>query len=62
MLTVEQKHEFNNTGWLILSDVFDNYEVEMLSEAALEVLERTGPEVGRETDGSPHLCWGMPPI
>lgn len=59
MLTDEQKRDFNETGWLVLRDVFDNCEVEMLSKAALEVLERTGPEVGREADGSPHVCWGM---
>ena len=55
MLTDEQKRDFNETGWLVLRDVFDNYEVEMLSKAALEVLERTGPEVGREADGSLSL-------
>ena len=31
----------------------------VLEQAAFKVLERPGPEVSRETDGSPHVCWGM---
>jgi len=46
-------------GWVVLPDAFSPDEVAVLETAALEVLQRPGPEVGREADGSPHVCWGM---
>ena len=58
-LTEDQCQEFRDRGWIVLSDVFGPEEVELLSDAALDVLERPGPEVGREADGSPHVSWGM---
>ena len=58
-LTEAQCQEFRDRGWIVVSDVFETNEVELLSDAALEVLERPGPEVGRELDGSPHVSWGM---
>ncbi len=58
-LTVDQIAEFEGRGWTVIPDVFDGAEVEVLTTAALEVMERPGPEVGREADGSPHVCWGM---
>lgn len=58
-LTDNQCQEFRDRGWLVIPNVFDQAEVQVLSDAALEVLERPGPEVGREADGSPHVSWGM---
>jgi ectoine hydroxylase len=58
-LTDTQCQEFRDRGWLVIPNVFDQKEVQLLSDAALEVLERPGPEVGREADGSPHVSWGM---
>ena len=50
---------YRDRGWALLPGVFSAGEVAVLESAALEVLERPGPEVGREADGSPHVCWGM---
>ena len=58
-LTDTQCQEFRDRGWLVIPNVFNQGEVQLLSDAALEVLERPGPEVGREADGSPHVSWGM---
>lgn len=55
----DQVDLFRQRGWIVIPDVFKPPEVAMLSTAALEVMEREGPEVGREADGSPHVCWGM---
>ena len=54
-----QVSEFRDRGWVVIEDVFDHDEIAVLTEAALEVMQRPGPEVGREADGSPHVCWGM---
>lgn len=51
--------EYRERGWVVVPDVFSPAEVQTLETAALQVLERPGPEVGREADGSPHVCWGM---
>ena len=51
--------DYQDRGWVVLPDIFTTDEVSVLEAAALQVLERPGPEVGRETDGSPHVCWGM---
>ena len=51
--------QYRNQGWTVVPNAFSGAEVEVLETAALEVLERSGPEVGREADGSPHVCWGM---
>jgi ectoine hydroxylase len=58
-LTAEQETEFRDRGWVVVDGVFDRAEVEVMTDAALEVMGRPGPEVGREADGSPHVCWGM---
>ncbi len=55
----EQIDEYRTRGWTVLPDVFGADEVGVLTTAALEVMDRPGPEVGREADGSPHVCWGM---
>ena len=39
-LTEAQCQEFRDRGWIVLSDVFGPEEVELLSDAALDVLER----------------------
>ena len=39
-LTEAQCQEFRDRGWVVLSDVFGPEEVELLSDAALDVLER----------------------
>ena len=58
-LSEAQQAEYREQGWTVVPDVFSAAEVEVLSDAALEVMDRPGPEVGREADGSPHVCWGM---
>ena len=58
-LSEGQTTAFRERGWIVVDDVFDQEEVAVLTDAALSVMERTGPEVGREADGSPHVCWGM---
>lgn len=50
---------YQDKGWLVVPDVFTPTEVSVLERAAFDVLERRGPEVSRETDGQPHVCWGM---
>ena len=58
-LTEDQERDYRDRGWIVVEGVFDGDEVAVLTEAALAVLERPGPEIGREADGSPHVCWGM---
>jgi ectoine hydroxylase len=58
-LTFEQIDSYERDGWVVVPDVLSAAEVEVLTEAAEEVMQRPGPEVGREADGSPHVCWGM---
>lgn len=58
-LSDEATASYRERGWVVLPDAFSATEVDVLQTAALEVLERPGPEVGREADGSPHVCWGM---
>ena len=58
-LTEEQIFEYNQRGWLVLPRLFSKQEVSVLEKASLEVLKRPGPEVARESDGAPHVCWGM---
>ncbi|MFT4987881.1 MAG: ectoine hydroxylase [Acidimicrobiales bacterium] len=58
-LSDETVAAYQNRGWVVLPDVFSAAELTVLQTAALQVLERPGPEVGREADGSPHVCWGM---
>ncbi len=58
-LSEDQVTAFRDVGWVMLDGVFSASECDELSTAALQVLERPGPEVGREADGAPHVCWGM---
>ncbi len=58
-LTDAQVEAYDQQGWVVIEDVFSAAEVEVLTQGALEVMDRPGPEVGREADGSPHVCWGM---
>lgn len=58
-LTAAQIDEYRTRGWTVMPDAFTSGEVDVLTSASLEVLQRPGPEVGREADGSPHVCWGM---
>jgi ectoine hydroxylase len=58
-LTDEQVAEYWDKGWTLLPNVFSAEECVVMENAAFDVLERPGPEVARETDGSPHVCWGM---
>lgn len=58
-MTPDQVHEYQDRGWTVVDDVFSTDEVAVMEHAALNVMERPGPEVGREADGSPHVCWGM---
>lgn len=58
-LSLEQVTQYRERGWITLPEVFSAEEVSVLSDAAVEVLERPGPEVGREDNGAPSICWGM---
>jgi len=58
-LSSDDVDAYNERGWVVVDGAFSASEVAVLETAALEVLERPGPEVGREADGSPHVCWGM---
>lgn len=58
-LSSAEVDEYNERGWVVIDDAFSASEVSVLEAAALKVLERPGPEVGREADGAPHVCWGM---
>ena len=58
-LTDAQEAQYREQGWIVIPDVFSAQEVSVLGDAALEVLDRPGPEVGREADGAPAICWGM---
>ncbi len=58
-VTDAQRQTYATTGWIVVEDVFDADEVAVLERAALEVVDRDGPEVARESDGSPHVSWGM---
>lgn len=58
-LTDDQIEQYQQRGWIVLPDVFSSNEVDLLGTAATEVLERPGPEVGREDNGAPSICWGM---
>jgi ectoine hydroxylase len=55
----DQIAQYQTKGWVVVPDVFGAEAVQGLESAAFDVLERRGPEVSRETDGSPHVCWGM---
>lgn len=59
MLTDDHLADYADRGWTLVEHAFDDTEIGVLSAAALDVMERPGPEVGREADGSPHVCWGM---
>ncbi|MDG1886127.1 MAG: phytanoyl-CoA dioxygenase family protein [Alphaproteobacteria bacterium] len=58
-LNKEQVCEYDEKGWIILPQLFSKEEVYILESAALDVLQRPGPEVARELNGDPHVCWGM---
>lgn len=58
-LTAAQVDTYRRDGWIVIQEAFSAAEVSILEAAALDVMERPGPEVGREADGSPHVCWGM---
>ncbi len=58
-LTHAQVRDYRDQGWIVLPDVFDRAEVGVLAAAAEEVLDRPGPEVGRERNGVASICWGM---
>ncbi len=58
-LNEEQVAAYRHRGWVVVPDALATADVDVATNAALEVMERPGPEVGREADGSPHVCWGM---
>jgi ectoine hydroxylase len=57
-LSDEQVDSFRHRGWLTLRSVFATDELAVLADAAIKVLDRPGPEVGREENGAPTICWG----
>ncbi len=58
-LAEEQVGEYEAKGWTVAPDALRPEECQVLETAAFEVLERPGLEVARESDGKPHVCWGM---
>ena len=58
-LNKEQVSEYGEKGWIVLPQLFSKEEVSILESAAMDVLQRPGPEVARELNGDPHVCWGM---
>ena len=58
-LTDEQVSEYKEQGWIVLPSVFSRKEINVLEKTSYDVLKRPGPEVAREADGTPHVCWGM---
>ena len=58
-LSQKQVSEYDKKGWILLPELFSKEEIPVLENAAIDVLQRPGPEVARETDGAPHVCWGM---
>ena len=58
-LTEKQISEYDENGWILLPELFSKEEISILEAAAMDVLQRPGPEVAREPNGDPHVCWGM---
>ena len=58
-LSKNQIGVYKEKGWVLVPEMLSKKEVSVLEIAASEVLKREGPEVAREIDGSPHVCWGM---
>ena len=58
-LTEKQISEYDENGWILLPELFSKGEISILEAAAMDVLQRPGPEVAREPNGDPHVCWGM---
>ena len=58
-LTEKQISEYDENGWILLPELFSKSEISVLEAAAMDVLRRPGPEVAREPNGDPHVCWGM---
>ena len=58
-LTEKQISEYDENGWILLPELFSKGEISILEAAAMDVLQRRGPEVAREPNGDPHVCWGM---
>ena len=58
-LNDDQVRQYEDKGWIVCPGVLSAQEIAVLESAALRVLERRGPEVAREEDGKPHVCWGM---
>jgi ectoine hydroxylase len=55
-LSQKQVSEYDKKGWILLPELFSKEEIPVLENAAIDVLQRPGPEVARETDGAPHVC------
>ncbi len=55
----DQVAEFHDKGYVLVPDVLSAAERGVLEDAMANVLARPGPEVAREADGAPHVCWGM---
>jgi ectoine hydroxylase len=55
-LSQKKVSEYDKKGWILLPELFSKEEIPVLENAAIDVLQRPGPEVARETDGAPHVC------
>ena len=50
-LTEKQISEYDENGWILLPELFSKGEISILEAAAMDVLQRRGPEVAREPNG-----------
>ena len=57
-LTDKQVIEYKEQGWIVLPSVFSHKEIMVLERTSYDVLERPGPEVAREADGTPTCLLG----
>ena len=57
-LTEKQISEYDENGWILLPELFSKGEISILEAAAMDVLQRPGPEVARENQTLIHMYAG----
>lgn len=58
-LSKEQVDEFEAKGYVMVESLLTQEELDILEAGRQAVQNRTGPEVAREADGSPHVVYGV---
>ena len=58
-LNAEQVAEYEHKGYVVLPELFTAAEVTVLNGAMEAVTRSEGPQVMRESDGAPHVVYGM---